>query len=542
MKNPERIFIPIAIIMIIAILGCYMILNEYNGKSVQIKKGVTAESNNNSEVATDNQLKGESMAILIGVDKEEKTVLLEPVKAGNRIMLGYDTRTKVLGKYGKLMTMDQLALGEILDVTYSVHNNIIDTMQISKNAWSQTDVRRFDINPKSRIMEIADSMYRMDDSVIVSYGSKLADLIDVTSVDTLIVKGVDRRVCSIIVQKGHGYLRLANDEYFIDGWIEVGQEIIKPISNRMLLPVPEGDYKIRVTNHGYAGEENVVIERDKETTLDLSKIKIEEVAISHVLFDITPNYAQLSIDGEMTDYEERVPLEYGVHNIHVELAGYETIDTNIKVASEYGDVTITMDKLADEILDSSSSSTIYSIGGTSSSTRKSSSSTSSSSTSTTKKVSTTASVTSSTRKTSSSTSASSSSSATSTSASSSSTSSSVTDSSSTSSSSSSSSSSSIIIGDGNTLYIDSPVGAQVYIDGAYVGIAPCSCDKVTGSHIFTFAMDGYITKSHSAYIDDDGNDTTLSFPELESDEEAMDEVREEIQSQFDEMMKQLMEQ
>ena len=101
------------------------------------------------------------------------------------------------------------------------------------------------------------------------------------------------------------------------------------------IPVPEGNYHVRLTNRGYAAEEDVVIERDKESEIDLSKVDIKEVAIGHVTFTIVPDYAQLFVDGQMTDFEEGVTLEYGVHRIHVELAGYKSVDTNIRISDKF---------------------------------------------------------------------------------------------------------------------------------------------------------------------------------------------------------------
>lgn len=357
MKLSEKILIPLIVISLITAVACYYILDEYNKKQVEIKKGITSDASGETGevIVTDADLKYEGVAILIDKNPEEETLTFRVIETGKNLDLYYNGATKILGKHGKSMTLDQILLGEILDITYSVHSGVIDTMQISQKSWSHTDVKRFSINEKARMMEIADTKYRLDESVIISYGNELANIIDVTSVDTLTVKGVGKKVYSITVDKGHGYLRLENDAYFVGGWLEVGQEIIKPISEGMLLPVPEGDYHIRVTNRGYEGGEDVEIVRDKEFKLDLSKVDIKEVAIGHIEFEIDPNFAQLYIDGQMTEFDERVALEYGVHSVRVEYPGYQTVNTNIKVSSEYADVSISLDKEGNSSSSSSSS-------------------------------------------------------------------------------------------------------------------------------------------------------------------------------------------
>lgn len=69
--------------------------------------------------------------------------------------------------------------------------------------------------------------------------------------------------------------------------------------------------------------------------------------------------------------------------------------------------------------------------------------------------------------------------------------------------------------EGYGVYVDAPVGANLYVDGEEVGEVPCSFDKVKGSHTITFTRDGYATKSYSIYVDGNKKDKLYEFPELE---------------------------
>ena len=69
--------------------------------------------------------------------------------------------------------------------------------------------------------------------------------------------------------------------------------------------------------------------------------------------------------------------------------------------------------------------------------------------------------------------------------------------------------------EGYDVYVDAPVGANLYVDGEEVGEVPCSFDKVKGSHTITFTRDGYATKSYSIYVDGNKKDKLYEFPELE---------------------------
>ena len=508
MKSIEKVVIPVIIIVIITMLGIYYISKEYEKQQAarraeEIKENIEKEQAENPVNA--DELIYQSAAMLVGKNAEEGKLKFISVDSERLFELDYDKKSSILGKHGNYLTLDQIPLGEILDVSYGIHDRMLLEMKVSAEAWTFTDVTKFEINEEEGRMDIAGSTYRLPKMAVVSYKDELATFMDVTNVDTLTVKGWGRKVCSVIVERGHGYVRLQNDSYFEGGWIEIGQEIIKPVTEEMLIPVPEGDYHVRLTNRGYAAEEDVTVERDKESVLDLSKVDIREVAIGHVEFAIVPDYAQLYIDGQMTDFEERVPLEYGIHRIHVELAGYTSVDTNIRVSDKYANVDIALES---ELEDDTSKDTtkmtptptvtpVPTVPATTAP-RVAESTTYDTANyiaplknavvtdnSTSSRTSPLDGLTSTTSTTSSST-----------------------------------DSNTEVISDTRKMYVESPEGAEVFIDGIYVGIAPISFIKPEkGSHVVTLSRNGYRTKSYTVSVSGDDKDVTLSFSDLISEQE-----------------------
>lgn len=475
MKNIEKVVIPVIVIVIITMLGIYYIAKEYEKQQAQkraeeIKQ--TVDENKDESIDTED-LVYESTAMLVGKDEETGKLKFISVDQDKLFELEVTGKTPILGKHGNNLTLSQIPLGEILDVSYSIHSKDVRGLQISDEAWTFTDVTKFDINEEEGRMDVAGSTYKLPKTAIVSYGDELATFMDVTNVDTLTVKGYGRKVCSVIVERGHGYVRLMNDSYFEGGWIEVGQDIIKKVTEEMLIPVPEGSYHVRLTNRGYAAEEDVEIVRDEETVIDLSEVDVKEVAIGHVEFDIVPDYAQLFIDGVMTDFEERVPLEYGIHHVHVELAGYKSIDSNIRISDKYANIDMVLEEDTEEeetgttVKKNNANAAPANLLDTSSTSSGSTSGTGPAA-STSSTASTTAPVISNTRK----------------------------------------------------VYVESPEGAEVFMDGMYVGIVPISFIKpAAGSHTITLSKNGYKTKSYTISVGSDDNDMTLSFSEMISENE-----------------------
>ena len=471
---------PTIFILIISAVLFLLVAKEYSNKkraNNPIYNKVEAakekvENKDNDPVVSSKRLEAEDTCIVISKNIEENQITFRNIKGGEDKPLNYNGTTKFLSKHDRPLTAAELMPGDIVDIVFTTHDSGLISVKQSAIAWENKNITKFSIDEKGREITVGDDRYRMAKNSVIASGEKIGKLLDITALDAITVRGIGKDIYSVQIEKGHGYIRVSNDSYFVGGWVEIGQDIITILTESMLIPVPEGTYDIKVTNKGYVGRETVKVTRDKETKLDLSKVDIEEVAIGHVLFSIFPDYAQLYVDGLMTDFEERVPLEYGIHSIRVELAGYETVHANIRVGSERANIAIELDE--EEVEEESSSSSSSRDNETNQSSSESSSSSSSSENEST-----------------------------------------VTP---PSSSTSGIISENTIVSDNKKLFVEGPEGVEVYLDGTYIGIAPCSTTKVTGNHTITLSKSGYDTKSYTISVGNDGKDLTMSFSELTATE------------------------
>lgn len=64
------------------------------------------------------------------------------------------------------------------------------------------------------------------------------------------------------------------------------------------------------------------------------------------------------------------------------------------------------------------------------------------------------------------------------------------------------------------VYIDAPVGAELYLDGTYVGVVPTNFAKKEGTYVISLRKDGYQTRSYTLQLDDAQKDVSYSFSDL----------------------------
>ncbi|MCM1187100.1 MAG: PEGA domain-containing protein [Lachnoclostridium sp.] len=409
-----------------------------------VVKDDTGEADSAGEDYTVNKLAGykpgdydsADTPILVAKNQDENTLTFLNLDLGRRYTLTMDGTTKFTNKYGEGISLDQIAVGSIVDVTFIKSVKHLTGMQLSGQAWSYESVENYEINSLRNEVTIGEQVYKLSKNTQYLSGGRSIDKMDINAADVLSFQGIDKTVLSISVEKGHGYLRLANDENFVGGWIEIGQSRIQRITEDMLLTVPEGSYQVNISNNGSGGVKNVIINRNEEITLDIGDLEVAAPKTGMVLFSLSPTQAMLYIDGTETDASQPVVLEYGIHQLIVKASGYKSITQYLRVGQESIGINIVLEAMDADSSESSKSST--------------SSTTTSADTTT----------------------------------------------------------------DYYKVNIDAPEGVEVFQDGSYVGISPCSFKKEAGTHVLTLRKNGYITRSYTIQVDSEDKDISLSFADL----------------------------
>jgi len=282
-------------------------------------------------------------AVVVKRDAKESTVTLLNLDLGRNYTLSVEGTSNLYDKFGEPMSLEQIRLGDIVDVTFLRSKKRVNTMQISPLSWEYADASRYEIDLGRGEVTIGEDVYKLTDDTIYLSEEMRIEAMELNPVDVLTFKGIGSSIYSIEVERGHGYLRLKNEEKFVGGDMEIGQIIARRIEEDMLLTVPEGRYEIRLRKRGGGGTKEVTIRRGEETTLDIGDLEVPEIEYGTIVFTLEPSGAKLYIDGEKADPSAPVSLEYGIHQVMVRANGYQTITTYIKVAQPSGGLSFTLD-------------------------------------------------------------------------------------------------------------------------------------------------------------------------------------------------------
>ncbi len=283
-------------------------------------------------------------AVLVDKNTEEGTLTFLNRVNHRRYTLAYDGTTGFYDRYNSLISLNQINVGDILDVRFVKSKRHLTLASLSPDAWIKPSTDQYVFDSIKKEVTIGSDVYKLADDCFCYSGKEELMYQELSSVDVLTFHGMDSTVYSINVDKSHGYLRLSGHEYFVGGWIEVGTKFIWKITDDMLLTVPEGTYNVVVSAEGTMVDRSVTIKKGLETVLDLSDVVPEVPKEGLVLFSLNPSDATLYIDGEKADPSQAVSLTYGLHQLMCSCEGYVTVTRYLSVGEENAGVSITLEK------------------------------------------------------------------------------------------------------------------------------------------------------------------------------------------------------
>lgn len=424
------------------------------------KNGKPSSKSRNHQVNTDEQGKdsfqaydGEMLAVVIGMDAAKQDIILLNIDTKEILTLTYTGASNITDKYGQIVIAGQIPIGSMVDIGYIKETLKLIKMQESADVWEYIEVSNLSINHDKNIMKIGSKTYKYPEDLIVFDGENRITIEDLKEQDVLTIRGFKETVWSIVVEKGHGTVKLVDTDGFQGGNVTVGYEAMQEITENMTITVREGNFNLIVENGKYSVTKNIDIVRNEETVVSLKGLGQLSEEVGQITFQISPFGADLFIDGKLTSYANPIELSFGNHDITVSLGGYTSYEGRLYVKEANQTVNVALPEASSKkkpdftvIGDSNIPDNIdIDIGDRDDETDNDD----------------------------------------------------------------------VTIDEDHYIYVQNPVEASVYLNGEYMGTSPVGFEKIIGTHVITFIKDGYEVKSYTIEVEDDGLNTYLSMPDLE---------------------------
>lgn len=427
----------------------------------------------------------EDAAVVVKKNAEEGTIQLQNIATAKRYTLNYDGTTRVFDKNDVALSMQQIKEGSVVTVRFYKADKSLSYIKENADALSLGELSNYELDLQNGKITVGGNTYVLSSNVVVISDGRETEPWELNALDVISVWGYQDRIYGIHVEKGHGYLRLQNEDYFVNGWIDIGDKVIRKIEEDMLLVVPEGTFNAMVSNKGSSAMQEITFARNEEMLWDLGSVEITVVQTGKIIFTLTPATARMAIDGREVDTSKPVELEYGLHSMRIVAEGYDTVAQYIKVAEPSANISVELEKSSEPESSEKTSepdkktqedepeetpvNKKYALNVTENEDAKDDDREEAEKESEERSSEVSSDVLSATEK--------------------------------------------------YKVYIDAPEDVEAYLDGSYIGITPVNFPKRAGNYVVTLRKAGYQTRSYTLQIDSEKKDVNYSFTELVETEE-----------------------
>lgn len=313
------LFLLLLLIVAVTLIGCNA--RTHSQRRAGAFRFNTEEPDNTSSIT----------GVIVLQDTQNSKITIRELDSDIESILHYDYSAEVTDQYGQSIRADQLKMGLIVEAHYRPEDATLVTVSVPEDVWEYNEVGKFSFQTEDRMMKFAGKKYQYSDLTFISSGTRNIMREDLHNEDELTVRGVGYRVYSIVRTMGHGYIRLANYGDFLGGMAEVGNGIILPITENMLITAGEGIYPLTLIKGSMLTTKTITVTADQEVIADFSDYVPAVKNVGMITFQIDPEGADLYINGTAVSYAEPVALNYGEYRIRVEMTGYETYTGTLDV-------------------------------------------------------------------------------------------------------------------------------------------------------------------------------------------------------------------
>lgn len=281
-------------------------------------------------------------AIMERVDAQTKTLQLYSVQDQGVLWVSYASKTNIVDKYGLAIVAEQLSPGDILDVEYETEESVAVSVAISTQVWEHPYQTGLKLGTQRQMLTAGGRNFIYSDALHIFNNGAAEEISHILEEDSITLRGIGSEVYVILLERGHGYLTLKEEQDYVGGSILINNQYISQITDDLMLTLKEGTYEVTVENEELRATVQAIIARDQTTVLDLTEYVRVPDPVGRVTFRIQPAGAVLWINDESTYYGDPVELAYGVYKIRVESGGYVPYEGLLRVESAASDLAISL--------------------------------------------------------------------------------------------------------------------------------------------------------------------------------------------------------
>lgn len=283
----------------------------------------------------------DALYMIENIDSVEEHIILRDLDTRRLYRYSYGLNTSFKSKHGGHAMLTDFHPGLAVTIGELDSEGKLKELRISDKAFVMEDVTNYSIDTTRNLFTIGQTNYEMNSETEIFSGDALADLTTLTENDSLRVVGIEKKIISLSITTGHGYLSVTNTGTFSDTLMQIGEKIFIMVDpTDMTIEIPEGTYAVTVAKDGYGGTKEVTVGRGETVSLNLDELKGEGPKTSQITFSVGVDDAHIYLDGQEVPTGGAMTVKYGRHALKVTAEGYDDWTRTLYVNSPTADIAL----------------------------------------------------------------------------------------------------------------------------------------------------------------------------------------------------------
>lgn len=334
----------ILVMLCSALLACGNSSSGYDGpvyRRLGTGSGSAVAAVSDGAVEEESAYDPDALYMIENIDSVEEHIIVRDLDTRRLYRYSYGMSTSFKSKHGGHALLTDFHPGLVVTLGELDSEGKLKELRISDKAFVMEDVTNYTIDTTRNLFSIGQTNYEMNSEAEIFSGDAIADLTTITENDSLRVVGIDKKIISLSITTGHGYLFVTNTGTFSDTLMQIGEKIFIMVDpTDMTIEIPEGTYAVTVAKDGYGGTKEVTVGRGETVNLNLDELKGEGPKTSQITFSVGVDNAHIYLDGQEVPTGGAMTVKYGRHALKVTAEGYDDWSRTLYVNSPTADIAL----------------------------------------------------------------------------------------------------------------------------------------------------------------------------------------------------------
>jgi len=278
-------------------------------------------------------------AQIVRISPSTSTIEVVNIATGTNHEFIHTESTQMTNIHGNTLEFEQLAIGQLVEISFEARTNQLMSAHQSRNAWERRNQTNLRIDTENETITAGNAVFTFTPNLtMVLYRGQHFAISNLQPNDAVTLFGYDDHVWLIQLDTGHGFLQLLNTERVINGHIILGFES-HPLIGLEHIQIQEGTQIVEVRGQNIENFVRTVDIRHGETfTINLNETILRTGFLN---VEVTPEDAFVFVNGERITGP--VELEFGEHLVRIESTGYLPQEQLININAETIDISVELE-------------------------------------------------------------------------------------------------------------------------------------------------------------------------------------------------------